>query len=312
MLSEAAPDRLIVPAALNTLDEGRKQMGNGMLLEVKGQGPMSTNSPVRFAKRMLVGCYGSIRWLLPDKYSVFSTTSGKMYLNIKESSMMLARAFGVYEQEKTKAVQALLKPGGTFVDVGANKGDFALLAAKSAGETGRVICVEPEPSNATWIRRNIELNGYRNITVCDLALSDHDGEALLHLGTKSGFHTLLSGALQRDVGSLVVKTRKLDSLLEELGATKVDVLKIDVEGAELQVLKGAVETLRANPKIVLLIDIHPPLGVNPSEVFAFLNSLGLSVYKMQAPYQLPARPHDENYDVLAKRLEPAPTGATGN
>jgi len=285
-------------------------MCNGVVVEVKRQVPMSTNSPVRFAKRMLVACHVVIRWLIPDKYSVFSATGGKMYLNIKESSMMLARAFGVYEQKKTEAVQAFLKPGGTFVDVGGNKGDFALLAAKIAGENGRVICIEPEPTNATWIRRNIELNGYKNITVCDLALSDHDGEAVLHLGTKSGFHTLLSGAPQRDVGSLVVKIRKLDSLLQELGNRNVNVLKIDVEGAELQVLKGALETLRANPKIVLLIDIHPSLGVNPSEVFAFLNSLGLSVYKMQAPYQLLATPHDGIYDVLAKRTEPAMKAAT--
>jgi FkbM family methyltransferase len=78
--------------------------------------------------------------------------------------------------------------------VGGNKGDFALLAAKLAGENGKVVCIEPEPTNHGWIRRSIELNGYKNIHLSNLALSDRDGECTLYLGTKSGSHTLVSGA----------------------------------------------------------------------------------------------------------------------
>src|SRR5581483_2449965 len=154
-------------------------------------------SPVRFAKRLLIDHHQAIRWLIPDKYFVFSVPGGKIYLNVKESSMMLERALGLYEPAKTQAIRALLKPDETFVDVGGNKGDFALLAAKVAGPGGKVVCIEPEPTNFGWIRRSIELNGYKNIQLCNLALSDYDGEALLHLGTKSGFHTLLSGAPER-------------------------------------------------------------------------------------------------------------------
>jgi FkbM family methyltransferase len=259
-------------------------------------------SPTRFAKRMLIANYDKIRWLIPDKYFVFSIPGGKIYLNVKESSMMLERSLGLYEQAKVTAVRAFLKPGGTFIDVGANKGDFALLAAKIVGESGKVICVEPDLTNSTWIRRSIDLNGYKNITLCDLALSDRDGEATLYLGAKSGFHTLLRGAPERDLGSRQVRTRRVDSLLEELGMQSVDVMKIDVEGAELQVLKGAVRTLRTNPDVVLLIDIHPLLGVNPSQVFEFLQSLGLTACHMQPPYNLPTTPLDSIYDVVAKRL----------
>ena len=259
-------------------------------------------SPVRFAKRKLIEHYDRIQWLIPDRYSIFSVPGGKIYLNIKESSMMLERACGLYEPEKTRAVRALLKPGETFVDVGGNKGDFARFAAKIAGENGKVVCIEPEPTNYGWIRRSVELNGYRNIQVCNLALSDRDGESLLHLGTKSGFHTLLEGAPDREQGLLTVKTRRLDSLLQELGVPVVNVLKIDVEGAEIQVLKGAVETIRANPQIIVLLDIHPFLGVNPSEVFECLSSLGLTACQMVPPYDSPTAPHKEIYDVVARRL----------
>jgi FkbM family methyltransferase len=259
-------------------------------------------SPACFAKRLAIKHHDSISWLIPDRYFVFSAPGGKIHLNIKESSMMLARALGLYEPEKTRAVQTLLNLGETFVDVGGNKGDFALLAAKITGENGKVVCIEPEPTNLSWIRRSIDLNGYKNIQLCNLALSDHDGESLLHLGTKSGFHTLMSGAPDRDRGSLKVIVRKLDSLLPELHVGTVNALKIDVEGAELQVLKGAAETIAANPQIVLFLDIHPFLGVNPSEVFDYLGFLGLTVCEMRQPYNLPATPHEGIFDIVARRL----------
>jgi FkbM family methyltransferase len=256
----------------------------------------------RFAKRWLISNHDRIRRFIPDRYFVFAEAGGKIYLNIKESSMMLARALGSYEPEKTKAVRDLLKPRETFIDVGGNKGDFALLASKITGEHGRVICIEPELANCGWIQRSIALNGYKNIQLCNLALSDHDGESLLYLGTKSGFHTLLPGAPERDQGSMKVRTRSLDSLLPELGVGAVNVLKIDVEGAELLVLKGAAETIRANPQILVLLDIHQFLGVNPVEVFNCLNALGLTVCRMCPPYNIPATPHGGNFDVLARRL----------
>jgi len=259
-------------------------------------------SPLRFTKRLLINNHDRIRWLIPDRYFVFTVPGGRIYLNIKESSMMLERSLGLYEPGKTKAVQDLMKPRETFVDVGGNKGDFALLASKIVGVHGRVICIEPEPTNFGWIQRSIELNGYKNIQVCNLALSDHDGESLLHLGTKSGFHTLLSGAPERDQGSVKVRTRTLDSLLPGLGVGPVNALKIDVEGAELPVLKGAAETIRANPNILVLLDIHPFLGVNPVEVFDCLSCLGLIACRMCPPYNIPAIPHEGIYDVVARRL----------
>jgi len=259
-------------------------------------------SPRRFAKRWLIDNHDRIRRFIPDRYFVFAEAGGNIYLNIKESPMMLARALGLYELEKTKAIQDLLKSRETFIDVGGNKGDFALLASKIAGGYGRVICIEPEPANCGWIQRSIDLNGYKNIRLCNLALNDHDGESLLYLGTKSGFHTLLPGAPERDQGSVKVRTRKLDSLLPELGVGPVNVLKIDVEGAELPVLKGAAETIRANPQIIVLLDIHPFLGVNPVEVFDCLNALGLTACRMCPPYNIPATPHGGNFDVLARRL----------
>lgn len=262
---------------------------------------LQRKSPIRFAKQLLINHHEQIRWCLPNRYFPVPVPGGKIYLNLKESSMMLERCFWLYEQEKTRAVRHFLKPGGTFVDAGANKGDFSLLAAKIIGAHGKVVCVEPEPINFQWLSRSVVLNGYENIKLHNLALSDHDGEAVLHLGAKSGFHTLLSGAPERDLGSLTVETRTLDGLLRDAGMDSVNIIKIDVEGSELPVLRGAAETIRANSGIVILLDLHPSLGVNVVEVFDLLASLGLCVCQMHPPYDVPAVPTQEIYDVVAKR-----------
>ncbi len=198
--------------------------------------------------------------------------------------MMLARALHLYEVSKMAAVRRFLTEGQTFIDVGGNKGDFALLAALITGKTGKVLCFEPEPINCHWIRQSAKLNGYENIDLHELALSDRDGVAKLHLGRQSGSHTLLDDQPGRDAGVITIRTATLDTILETLSITKVDVMKIDVEGAELRVLEGARRTLTDNPRIVLLLDIHPFLGVAPERVCDFLTEMGFSMYSMEPPF----------------------------
>jgi FkbM family methyltransferase len=239
-------------------------------------------------KHLLVAHHDRIRWLLPDRHFAFRTASGRIYLNPRESMMMLERIFGFYEPEKFEALGSTLKPGSVFVDVGGNKGDFALYAARLVGKTGRVFCFEPEPANVQWIRRSAELNGYSHLCVYEAALADYDGRANLHLGAKSGFHTLLAGQPNRDLSTIEVDILRLDTALRD--EKRIDVIKIDVEGAELEVLRGAQTTLRANPEVILLLDLHPKLGVNPKEVIQFLSSLRLDAYKL----------HSQN-EILAKR-----------
>ncbi len=201
--------------------------------------------------------------------------------------MMLARALGLFEIEETKAITSLLKSGMTFVDVGGNKGDFSLLAARAVGTSGRVLCFEPEAQNVHWIRKSVELNQYNNVTVFEMALGDRDEDAQLYLGAKSGWHSLLSSQPHGSGEVVTVKKRALDSVLAETDQQRVDVIKIDVEGAELEVLKGAESTLRANPQITLIMDIHAALfGVDPFEIAGFLKGFGFSLYEVEpAPYR---------------------------
>lgn len=210
---------------------------------------------------------------MAGNYRPYEFAGGLIYLDVDESPMMRRRAEGTYEPAKVAALQRLLEPGMTFVDAGSNKGDFALIAARVMDDSGRVVAFEPSPENCRWIRKSIELNGYRCIELHELALSDSDGRARLYLGDRSGWHSLVEmRAAEGAADSIEVEARTLDSALA--GAAP-DVLKIDVEGAELRVLDGAKRTLADTRLSAVLIDVHPD-RVDPGAVCDVLASHGFS------------------------------------
>lgn len=245
--------------------------------------------------------YPGLQPFFPDEYFNFPFIGGKIYLNVKESSMMLARALGIYEPDKTQTICSQLKPGQIFIDVGCNKGDFSLLAAKIIGKTGSVLAFEPEPDNCQWIEKSIKLNNYGNIKLFPLALGDKNEDAQLYLGEKSGWHSLVSNPGNAQKSTIEVKKRTLDSILDEVGNTCVDMIKIDVEGAEMEVLKGASEMFKNNPDLIVLLDLHPHMGVNPVEVCDFLTEKGFNVLSMKAPHLLLENIDNITTEILAMR-----------
>ena len=200
--------------------------------------------------------HGRIRAVLPPGHHAYPAAGGWTYLDVRESPMMLARALRVYEPAKVRTLQRIIKPGMTFVDVGGNKGDFALIAAKTTGDRARVLCVEPEPDNVAWIRKSVARNRYTSVEVLDVALAERDGQDTLFLGPKSGWHTLVEDPTLV-VGTITVSTRTLDGVLAERGIDQVDVIKIDVEGAEDRVLAGGAATFSGTNPMTVLLDLHP-------------------------------------------------------
>ena len=240
---------------------------------------------------------------VPDLYYPYRVSYGRIYLNVAESRHMLSRALDRYEPAKARALQTLLPAGGVFLDVGGNKGDFSLQAARRLGPAGTVHVFEPEPSNGRWIQRSIDINRFDNVRLHQLALSDAAGTARLHIGTKSGWHTLVAGQADREEDVVVVRTAALDTLLDEMQFTKtVDVMKIDVEGAEMQVLRGARQTLERSRDVALLLDLHPQLGVSVDEVFSLLAELGFTMCAEAPPFDTPIQPHPDLREAIARRL----------
>lgn len=155
---------------------------------------------------------------------------------------------GAHELPVQEALRRVLQPGATFWDVGAHAGFFAILASRIVGPSGRVHAFEPLPDNRRRLALALELNGVTNVDVHDCALSDRAGHAMLY-GTSASVTWSLVAA--RDASDAVtVATETLDSLARSLPPPNV--LKIDVEGSELAVLRGGIELLRERRPSILV------------------------------------------------------------
>jgi FkbM family methyltransferase len=165
----------------------------------------------------------------------------------------------------------VLRKGMTVIDVGAHIGTYTILAAEKVGKNGRVIAVEPESKNYRQLLENIKLNNFQNIVPVNIALLDYEGYEKLYISPLSGTHSLL---FKEDaISSIEVQTKPLDRLLEELNLKKIDIIKIDAEGAEIPILRGAEKTLKTNPNLKIFVaSYHYPSEVE--EVCQFLNERG--------------------------------------
>lgn len=134
-----------------------------------------------------------------------------------------------------------LKPGMVVLDLGANTGGFTILASQLVGPTGLVVAVEPCAANFRCLEKTIRASGLDNARAVQTAVGDHEGEVSLSLSHASGKH---SAVLKRSDACEVVPLKTSDSVVEELGLERVDFLKVDVEGMEPEVLRGAAETIR--------------------------------------------------------------------
>ncbi len=175
---------------------------------------------------------------------VRGTLAGRWWLPASRGKI-LRILNGTYEREQTALFREHLRPGDTVLDVGAHVGYYTLLSSVLVGDRGAVWAFEPNPQNAGFLRRHVEINGRGNVRITQAAVSDTDGTARFDFGTGSGTGHLAEG------GALEVRTVRLDDFARENGL-RVAAVKIDVEGAELAVLAGGEETLRRDRPVIFL------------------------------------------------------------
>lgn len=154
------------------------------------------------------------------------------------------------------------REGAVFVDVGANVGYYTLVASKLVGAMGRVYAIEPVPSTATLLRVNVKLNGCSNVVVYEVAAWSTRGSLTLKIpASMYGYASAV-----REGASVTVCASTLDDILQD--EASIHLIKIDVEGAELDVLKGAQSVLRRTRYVVL------ELSRNAGEVLKVLRDAG--------------------------------------
>ena len=174
---------------------------------------------------------------------------------------------GEYEPMTTEVFKRLLKSDTKVIDVGANIGYFTLLCSELAK---KVYAFEPEERNFKILCENIKLNHRANVVTIQKAVGDINNKATLYLSrNESGEHSLIQGRVKRVKAQTEVDVVKLDDIIED----EIDLIKIDVEGNEIAVLRGAERLLR-NPNIKLIVEVYPRdlklEGTSGDELMTFL------------------------------------------
>ncbi|MGD0668954.1 MAG: FkbM family methyltransferase [Bryobacteraceae bacterium] len=240
---------------------------------------------------------------LPDHLSRFFTPFVPIWVHVEPGVTMrldpydyVTQAILLQRTWEPSTTQELLRhvpAGGTFVDVGAHVGWYTLKAAQVVGPKGHVIAVEPNRETLVQLRDNIRASGASAVVVvAPVACSDSETTLTLYATSRAntGESSLSSTNASQDTtiaASYPVRARRLDDIVKEAGAGRVNAIKIDVEGAEFLVLKGAAETLDRDKPIVAteLIDRQlKAMGSSAAEVTAFMRSHGYT----------PAGMHEEN------------------
>lgn len=232
------------------------------------------------------------RWLrrvrprLRDVRRVRSGPGAGLKVGSRRASADYAR--GGNELPVQQALVDNLSPGGVCYDIGSNVGFFALLAAREVGPEGRVYAFEPVPDNVAELVANARRNRLHNVDAICAAVGEAQGELDLLLSAHPGGATCSSADVPKDLtGVLRTEVVTIDALVDTGRLLRPDVIKLDVEGYELQALRGMANTLaRHRPVIVLEIDgaDERVLRSKRDAVYGWLHDAGYDVDVLPASY----------------------------
>lgn len=164
--------------------------------------------------------------------------------------------FGTHEPITTKLLKKELVKGMVCLDIGSNIGYYALLERKLVEDEGKVIAIEPSPLNVSYLKNNINRNGFTNIETFNFALSSSDCEVRFLMDAKSNLSKVVNENDYCLGGSVIrVPARSLDSFSEQYSFDKLDFLRMDVEGHEMEIFRGGSRTIERF-KPALLIECH--------------------------------------------------------
>jgi FkbM family methyltransferase len=222
----------------------------------------------------------NIRWvvilLFAGGQRPWSVLDFKMYLTarnagldpMEESIHKQLILDGAREQKSSEIMQKFIRPDDIILELGANIGYYVLLESKVLSDKGYIYAVEPAPENVRLLKKNIELNGVKNIEVFDMAISDSKGTARLYMGGACNLHSLINSG--QDAQYVEVQTDTVDGFLR--GKKPVTFLRMDIEGYETQVIEGMEKTLSSPDIKRLFVEIHPH-RVGPDKMKTFLRKL---------------------------------------
>jgi len=217
-----------------------------------------------------------------------------MRLNARDMIQQTILLEGIWDPALTGLIETSLEPGDVFIDVGAHVGYFTLLAARRVTETGTVLSIEPNPAALDQLHQNVDRSGLKNVLVAHSACGDSDEPVRLYLHTESNSSMASLSAANATGGIGVdVACSTLDDLCADRRITNVRLVKIDVEGAELSVLRGMNRILREMRPIIVL-ELEPRLlaafGASTDAIVALLEVYGYRVASLGGHSNYVCRP----------------------
>jgi len=197
------------------------------------------------------------------------------------------RSLRDFEEAERQFVERFLRPGMIVLDIGAHHGFYTLLASRKVGKKGKVIAFEPSPRERRRLVRHLRINGCSNVRVEALALAAKEEETTLFVvkGRETGLNSLRPTKADEPLETISVTVTTLDGYLEQKGIAAVDFIKMDVEGTELEVLKGATHLLSRPPRPVILSEVQDirteSFGYRAKDILEFLHQRNFHWFKIR-------------------------------
>jgi len=204
--------------------------------------------------------YNFLSRILWSNKTVVEVQGSKMYVNPDKLPRSYIRTFQAYilaggwEALTTEMFKKVVKEGDVVVDLGANIGYYTLLAARLVGRRGKVYAFEPEPTNYSLLLKNIELNGYDNVVATQKAVSDAGGKVRLFVDNEdTGAHSIYQPEEEKEF--VEVEAVTLDDFFKDKDYP-INVIKMDVEGAEMAALSGMDKLIRENKNLKMFVEFY--------------------------------------------------------
>ena len=251
------------------------------------------HSPVMKGKALLWDSMRALIRAYPDLFppcEVRNRTGLVLQSRFSESHERDVYFWGMWTPPIEYLLRRLLRNGDVFIDVGANVGYFSMFASQLVGPDGQVLGFEPSPTSADIFRRNAARNGCINVEIHQVAVSDEAGERDLTepmVGCDLATMRILSHHELSRAVTHHVKTVALDDVLEPMLAKRVRLVKIDVEGAEMLVLRGMKKLLATSQSLCVVCEVTDSylrqMNTSAPELLEFVCSLGYEAFRITHP-----------------------------
>lgn len=258
---------------------------SSLLYKIIGGGPSSILAHSWFGKITYRVISGST-----TQFKIFSTNEGiKVKLNAQEALTLGIVYLGTINKYETKILKTIIKPGDIVIDIGAYvDGWYTLLAAKLTGNKGHVYAFEPHPIYYQRLKENVQLNRLTNVTLERLGVFNKNGSFTFYEAQfgSSIIKSQVVAMTKIKPKEITIQTTTLDTYVKTKNIRHVSLIKIDVEGAEMSVLKGGNRLLRSKNAPDLVVEVFDKQlrrgGSSESKLLSYLKRLGYTPYMFTA------------------------------